>query len=147
MPGITYIGKKKLCHDNVAGTGLVWAPEETHQVDDMAAAAELLKYSDTWVLADDEPDDVDDAIAREQAAVRKPMTNEPIASPVSRREDDDPDADPEPDFAEPFPNLTVMSKDQMLLLCQTRYGESMDGRWSEQRMREHLIGLERAGRA
>lgn len=44
---IIYVGKKPSKNDTVAGTGLVWAPEQVHEVAD-DAAARLLKHPDVW---------------------------------------------------------------------------------------------------
>lgn len=53
---ITYVGKKALREDSVAGTGLVWRQSETLPVP-VAAAMVLLRHPDTWARADDDVTD------------------------------------------------------------------------------------------
>lgn len=48
---ILYVGKKPSKNDTVAGTGLVWAPGQVHEVTD-EAAVRLLKHPDVWAVAD-----------------------------------------------------------------------------------------------
>lgn len=49
---ITYIGKKALKADNVAGTKLVWTQGQSHEVADLVACAKLLKHTDSWAIDD-----------------------------------------------------------------------------------------------
>ena len=69
---ITYVGKKALREDSVAGTGLVWRPGETLAVP-IAAAATLLRYPDVWARADD---DVTDDGEPEQEQVQAPARHD-----------------------------------------------------------------------
>lgn len=48
MARIRYIGAKGRKEDNVAGTGLVWAKGQVHDVPDKIAAAKLLSYTQIW---------------------------------------------------------------------------------------------------
>lgn len=64
MSLIEYIGKKPQKADNVAGTGLVWAPGQTHEVKDPKAIEKLLFHKDVWALVDRE------ALAAKAEAIR-----------------------------------------------------------------------------
>lgn len=49
---IVYIGRKEQKGDNVAGTGLVWASGQIHDVPDEKKAAKLLEHKHVWADAD-----------------------------------------------------------------------------------------------
>lgn len=48
---VQYIGQKASKEDNVAGTGLSWAPGQVHVVD-IIAAGKLLKHPSVWAVAE-----------------------------------------------------------------------------------------------
>jgi hypothetical protein len=52
MIAIQYIGGKPLKYDNVAGTGLVWTPDQVHVVSD-SDGTKLLLHSGVWAMAED----------------------------------------------------------------------------------------------
>lgn len=49
---IQYVGRKPVKTDNVAGTGLTWAPLQSHEVSDLAKCKKLLAHPDIWTIND-----------------------------------------------------------------------------------------------
>ena len=48
---VVYIGLKPQKGDNVAGTKLVWAPGQVHEIEDEKIAAKLVEHADIWADA------------------------------------------------------------------------------------------------
>ena len=48
---VVYIGLKPQKGDNVAGTQLVWAPGQVHEIADEKIAAKLVEHADIWADA------------------------------------------------------------------------------------------------
>ncbi len=57
---VQYAGKKREKEDNVAGTGLVWAPGQIHFVPPLVAQ-KLARHPDVWKVVDDATVDEDPA--------------------------------------------------------------------------------------
>ena len=49
---IVYVGRKSQKGDNVAGTGLIWAPGDVHEVADAKKANQLIEHKGVWADAD-----------------------------------------------------------------------------------------------
>lgn len=52
MKKVKYIGTKPVKHDNVAGTGLTWRPDEVIEIADDGKADKLLQHKTVWVDAE-----------------------------------------------------------------------------------------------
>jgi hypothetical protein len=117
---IQYIGKKALCHDSVAGTGLTWRPGEVHPVP-IAQALMLLRHTDVWATEDGE-----------QVAAA------PALTPVNR-----PEPQVEPPLMPPVQNL---AKPQLIELARTQFGEMLDPAMKVGDMRKRIVSLQNSGR-
>jgi hypothetical protein len=77
---IVYVGGKPSKADNVAGTGLVWSPGQSHEVADPLACAKLLRHTGVWMQAPANPPergitlpispDEDDALSADADALK-----------------------------------------------------------------------------
>ena len=64
---VAYIGPKVVKHDNVAGTGLKWAPGQVHVVSE-EAAAKLLCHPTMWEKVDEETKAEAEAVLKRRGA-------------------------------------------------------------------------------
>lgn len=64
---VAYIGPKAVKHDNVAGTGLKWAPGQVHDVEPLAAA-KLLCHPTIWEKANEEAKAEAEAVLKRRGA-------------------------------------------------------------------------------
>jgi len=110
MIGIKYIGTREVHEDNLYGTGLRFAPDEVHNVDE-TIAAKMLVHADVYKEAK--------AIKGEPAAT---ANTKPDKLPI------------------PLPNLEGMNKQELTTFAQQHYGEKMHHKMSEENMRSAILG-------
>jgi len=115
MIGIKYIGKRTTHTDNLYGTGLVWAPDQVHNVED-GVAAKMLAHTDTYENAK--------TVKGEKQATAKVI-------PEEKDEHDE----------VPLPNLEIMDKEALQNFAQLHYGEQLDGRMTVSTMRDRISSL------
>ena len=113
MRGIKYIGSRNTHTDNLHGTGLVWTPDQVHNVED-GAAAKMLVHTDVY----------------EEAKTVKGEKAAEAAKPKKTEEEQI-----------PLPNLDTMDKDALNIYALQNFGEQLDGRMSEASMRQRLQSM------
>lgn len=117
---VKYIGPKVGKHDTLTGSGLVWNPGQTHLMDE-EKARRLLRHPDAWVLGEGAE------LPPEKVESKKPENDVVLPSPL--------------------PRLEPLSKDKLVQLARTRFGETMDPTMKSGDMRARIQALENAGRA
>ena len=113
---IKYVGLKPMRPDSVAGTGLVWLPGETHEVEP-GAALKLLKHPDVWA----------DARAEEDQAPIEAKAEEKPAEPPKEAE-----------YAPPLVDLNGMSKQALTEFAARELHEELDQKKSVKDLRAYV---------
>lgn len=111
MIGIKYIGTREVHEDNLYGTGLTFAPDEVHNVED-TIAARMLVHADTY---------------KETKAVK----GEPAATAATT----------EMEQIVPLPNLEGMNRQELTTFAQQHYGEKFHHKMSEENMRSSIHAI------
>ena len=117
MTAIKYIGHRQNFSDVIYGTGLAFAPGQTVNVEDDAAARKMLKHSDVYV-----PGEADEAEAPAKAA-KNTVT-----------QDEDPDQTARDAIAN-------MNKDALVSYAKNTFSVTLDRRTSVGEMRTRVTGL------
>ncbi|OGT02159.1 MAG: hypothetical protein A2143_00755 [Gallionellales bacterium RBG_16_57_15] len=112
MQGIKYIGSREAHTDNLYGTGLIWTPGRTHNVDD-AVATKMLAHADTYEHV-------------------KPTKGEMAVSAK---------AEIEPTPTIPLPHLEGMGKAELIAFAQQHYGEHLHPNMGEGKMRDKIMSV------
>jgi len=112
MIGIKYIGTREVHEDNLYGTGLRFAPDEVHNVDD-TIAEKMLAHTDVYEGV-------------------KPIKGEAAATVATKTESEN--------LPIPLPNLEGMNKQELTAFAQQHYGEKMHHKMSEENMRSAIMG-------
>lgn len=120
---IRYIGKKARKEDNVAFTGLYWAPGQVHIVPPIIAER-LLRHADIWAVADDTE------LQTDPAAVGIVVTEGDIQKPEQGQR-------------KPFdlPNLQGMTKPDLQAYALGEFGVQIDGREKKESMINQIVTL------
>tara|TARA_R110002167_G_scaffold167167_2_gene364302 strand:+ start:726 stop:1052 length:327 start_codon:yes stop_codon:yes gene_type:complete len=88
MIKVQYIGEKPSKRDTVAGTGLVWEPEQSLEVED-AVAVKLLQFPSVWVKTElaEEPEPKKPAV-KKAATPKKPAVKKAATEDGAGKQDD-----------------------------------------------------------
>lgn len=125
---VQYVGKKQEKTDDIAGTGLVWTPNQVHYVPPLVAQ-KLFKHPDVWAEADED--------ALDPATVGLVVESQTL--PGAEADSEKKDEEQVPPIV--LPNLMGMTKPDLVNYAEKTFNQKLPDAMKKEDMAAQIVAL------